>query len=369
MAIKILVLGTSGVLNDGITSWMRQTFGAMNLEGLEIVTVAFEDCDPSVVDAVEKVGIRVVTVPSRKKNPRAYVRAYRALLEKENFSIVHVCCNSALASFELREARKYSVKMRIAHSHNTTCGHRVADRLLRPVLYREATDYYACGKDAGKWLFGNRQFKVIPNGKDLGLFTFSSSVRVGARAELGLNDDAIALGHVGRFNAQKNHGKLLEIFKELRGRSPRYELVLIGDGALFNQTKENAESLGIQNHVHFLGRRDDVPQLLNAMDCMVFPSLYEGFPNVVLEWQLNGLPVVMSETITDECAITPLVSQVALNDSAAVWADAIEDALKGRDRALDSASGVNSAKTAGYDIRDNAAMLRRLYMEGINRCK
>ena len=369
MAIKILVLGTSGVLNDGITSWMRQTFGAMNLEGLELVTVAFEDCDPSVVDSVEKAGIRVVTVPSRKMNPRAYASAYRALLEKENFSIVHVCCNSALASFELREARKHSVKMRIVHSHNTTCGHRIADSLLRPVLYREATDFYACGNDAGKWLFGNRQFKVIPNGKDLDLFPFSSTVREDTRAELELNDGVVALGHVGRFNDQKNHVKLLEIFKELRGRSPRYELVLIGDGALFNQSQEMAESLGIQGHVHFLGRRDDVPKLLNAMDCMVFPSLYEGFPNVVLEWQLNGLPVVMSETITDECAITPLVSQVSLNASEAVWADAVEGALGGRDRELDSAAGVTSARNAGYDIRDNAAMLRTLYIEGIDRCK
>lgn len=368
MAIKILVLGTSGVLNDGITSWMRQTFGAMNLEGLEIVTVAFKDCDPSVVDAVEKVGIRVVTVPSRKKNPRAYARAYRALLEKENFSIVHVCCNSALASFELREARKYSVKMRIAHSHNTTCGHRIADSLLRPVLYREATDFYACGNDAGKWLFGNRQFKIIPNGKDLDRFSFSSAVREDARIELELNDGVVALGHVGRFNDQKNHAKLLEIFKELRGRSPRYELVLIGDGALFNQIKEKAEALGVQSHVHLLGRRDDVPKLLNAMDCMVFPSLYEGFPNVVLEWQLNGLPVVMSNTITDECAITPLVSQVSLNANAAVWADAVEDALRGRHRELDSASGVTSVRNAGYDIRDNAAMLRRLYLEGVDSC-
>ena len=138
---------------------------------------------------------------------------------------------------------------------------------------------------------------------------------------------------------------------------------------MLSEIKDMAKALGVENAVIFLGRRDDVPRLLNAMDCMVFPSLYEGFPNVVLEWQLNGLPVVMSETITDECAITPLVSQVSLNASAAIWADAIEDALKGRNRALDSASGVNSARTAGYDIRDNAAMLRRLYMEGINRCK
>ena len=104
------------------------------------------------------------------------------------------------------------------------------------------------------------------------------------------------------------------------------------------------------------------------MDCMVFPSLYEGFPNVVLEWQLNGLPVVMSDKITDECAITPLVSQVTLEASPAEWADAVERTMAGRDRAADSAAARLTAKAAGYDIHENAAMLRRLYLEGVERC-
>lgn len=200
-------------------------------------------------------------------------------------------------------------------------------------------------------------------------FSYSPIARETARKELGLSGNELVFGHVGSFNEQKNHLKLLDIFSELYRRNSFCRLVLIGEGHLLSEIKDKAKALGVENAAIFLGRRDDVPRLLNAMDCMVFPSLYEGFPNVVLEWQLNGLPVVMSETITDECAITPLVSQVSLNASAAVWADAIEDALKGRDRVLDSASGVNSARTAGYDIRDNAAMLRRLYMEGINRCK
>ena len=367
--INVLVMATSGVKNDGITSWIKGTYGAMDLTGMKVESVAFDEVPEAVIKDVESTGVKVHRVPNRQKNPRDYARAFSDLLNARDYDVLHMCCSSSLCSFELREARKRVVGMRIAHSHNTMCAHRVADRILRPILYREATDFYACGTDAGRWLFGNRPFTVIPNGKELGSFAFSGDCRADARSELGLGNESIVVGHVGRFNDQKNHGKLLEVFASLRTRSTKYELVLIGDGGLFEQTKEKARALGVVEHVKFLGRRADVSRLLNGMDCMVFPSLYEGFPNVVLEWQLNGLPVVMSDTITDECAITPLVSQVGLDASAGVWADAVEAAVRGRDRAADSASAREAAKAGGYDINENAAMLRRLYLEGVERCR
>lgn len=368
-SIKILCLSTNGLLSDGITCWMKTIFSAMNLDGLEVTTTAFDGCPFDIVESVRKCGINVKIVPNRKTEIIKYMRAMRSLLKSSNFDIVHVCCNSATAAYEINESKGCGVGMRIAHSHNTMCTHRLANRLLDPLFQNGITDRFACGVDAGKWLFGSRQFTVIPNGKYLSDFSYSPIARETARKELGLSGNELVFGHVGSFNEQKNHLKLLDIFSELYRRNSFCRLVLIGEGHLLSEIKDKAKALGVENAVIFLGRRDDVPRLLNAMDCMVFPSLYEGFPNVVLEWQLNGLPVVMSETITDECAITPLVSQVSLNASATVWTDAIEDALKGRNRALDSASGVNSARTAGYDIRDNAVMLRRLYMEGINRCK
>lgn len=367
--VKILCLSTNGILSDGITSWMKTIFSAMDLNGFEVTTTAFVGCSLDIVESVRQCGINVEIVPNRKSDTLNYMRAIRNLLETGHFDIVHVCCNSATAAFEISEAKRCGVAMRIAHSHNTMCTHRFANSLLDLFFQKGITDRFACGVDAGKWLFGSKQFTVIPNGKNLSQFSYSSKVREVVRSELGFSDDESVFGHVGSFNKQKNHEKLLAIFIELYRRNSHSRLVLVGEGPKLSEIKNKVELLGIENAVSFLGRRDDVPRLLNAMDCMVFPSLYEGFPNVVLEWQLNGLPVVMSETITDECAITPLVSQVSLNASAAIWADAIEDALKGRNRALDSASGVNSARTAGYDIRDNAAMLRRLYMEGVNRCK
>lgn len=366
-SIKALVMSTSGAMNDGITSWMRQTFAAMDQSNLELTTLAFYGAPNDIVASVRNVGFDVLSVPSRKTNPKAYAAAFRRILEEEDFDIVHVSCNSALASFELREAKLHGVPMRIAHSHNTTCQHKVVDRLLRPIFYQELTDCYACGSDAGKWLFEGRPFTVIPNGKELDDWAFSSINSIDVRSELGLSNQDIVIGHVGRFNKQKNHEKLLHIFAELRRRSNRYRLVLVGDGNLFERTKILADQLGIGREVLFLGRRNDVPRILNGLDCMVFPSLYEGFPNVVLEWQLSGLPVVMSDTITDDVAITSLVKKLYLSASDAYWADEIESSLIGRDRTADSVEARKEAKRQGYDIHDDAALLRGLYFQGVKR--
>lgn len=362
-------MSTNGIKIDGITSWMMATFGAMSLNGVHITTTAFEGCRDEICDAVQNVGIEVLTVPNRKQHPYEYMLSFRKLIRSGNYDIIHVCCNSAMATFELLEAKKACVGMRIAHSHNTMCNHRVASFLLNPLFQSVITDRYACGRDAGKWLFGKRSFTVIPNGKDLSAFSFSPAIRFSARKALGVGADEFVLGHVGSFNNQKNHAKLIEIFNRVLMRMPNAVLMLVGEGPLMSSVKAQVEAIGIASHVHFLGHREDVPSLLNAMDCMVFPSLYEGFPNVVLEWQLNGLPVVMSSAITDECVITPLVSQISLEASADSWADAIESAMLFRDRAFDSSDAVVSAKAAGYDIYENASMLRRLYFEGVARCK
>ena len=367
--IKILCLSTNGILSDGITSWIKTTFSAMDLNGFEVTTTAFVGCSLDIVESVRQCGINVEIVPNRKSDTLNYMRAIRNLLEMGHFDIVHVCCNSATAAFEISEAKRCGVAMRIAHSHNTMCTHRFANSLLGPFFQKGVTDRFACGVDAGKWLFGSRQFTVIPNGKKLTEYSYSPIARKTVRSEFGFKEDDLVFGHVGAFNEQKNHKKLVDIFAELHRRNSSSRLVLIGEGHTLTEIRNKVKSLGVENDVLILGRRDDVPRLLNMMDCMVFPSLYEGFPNVVLEWQLNGLPVVMADSITEECAITPLVSRVGLDASASAWADSAEFVLGNRNRFEDSFAALTAAKSAGYDVNDISEMLRTLYLEGVKRSR
>ena len=367
--VKVLLVCTGGIKNDGITSWAIQTYGAMDRTGLDLTAVAWEDSPRDAVERVECAGLKVVQLPNRKSHLREYLCSFDELLE-HGFDVVHACGSSSFLGLELLLAKRAGTGMRIAHSHNTVCSHCVADRVLRPLLYNAATDLYACGVDAGKWLFGNRGFTVIPNGKDPVSFRFDSVKRLKVRKMLDISDDVIAIGHVGRINEQKNQSFLLDVFKSFLINNREARLFLIGDdGGLMSDVRNRVVELGLQGKVLFLGRRTDVSELLNGMDCMVFPSLYEGFPNVVLEWQYNGLPCVISDVITDECAVTPLVDRMSLRKSPNDWAAVVERKLLDSDRANDSIRASETLRVAGYDVNENAKMLKRLYIEGVERNK
>ena len=131
------------------------------------------------------------------------------------------------------------------------------------------------------------------------------------------------IGHIGRFMKQKNHEFLIDIFSEIHKCDKITCLVLVGNGELQEQIKDRVKEKGLQDCVIFAGVRADIPQLLSAMDVFLFPSLYEGMPNTVIEAQATGLPCVISDSITREADITGTVQYVSLNESDSVWAEKV----------------------------------------------
>lgn len=358
--MKILVLSTNGLIRDGITQWMKQYFTVTDQSGLEVGTVGRKEGDAALYREVSDAGIAVHILPPRRQVV-AYVHALTKLLRDGHYDGVHIGANSATSSIELFAAwRAHGVKMRAIHSHNTTCDHKIIDKLLRPVMYRLSTEYLACGTDAGKWLFGSRPFHIVPNGQDPQEFAFDQAVRDKVRAELGLDDSQIAIGNVGGLNKQKNQSFLLDIFAAWRTTHEGI-LFVVGGGPKLDELKAHASELGISDSVRFLGPRNDVPNLLQAMDIMALPSLHEGFPIVALEWQLAGLPCVISDTITDECIITDLVTMVSLTASRETWVRALERGLNDSNREEDSSRARKSLIDAGYDVHKNAADLKKFY--------
>ncbi|OUO58158.1 hypothetical protein B5F74_11030 [Collinsella sp. An271] len=364
--MKVLVISTNGIKKDGITAWMLSYFSTMNTSGIEIHSVAYEDVDSAAIESARRAGIAVHTLPRRSLAGK-YRRCLKSLMKGIGFDVVHVCGNSATMVLELSVAESAGVKVRIAHSHNTRCTHVYLDKMLRPFLYRIATDRYACGIAAGEWLFGDRDFVVIPNGKEIDRFRFSRRVRTKHRKDLGMGRETVAIAHVGTLNKQKNHGFLLRVFQELRKRSDCYHLFLMGDGDFQGTLQRRCSEMGIANSVSFLGWRSDVNELLNAMDCVVFPSLHEGLPNVVVEWQINGLPCVVSDAVSKECAFTPLVRFISLRNDPEEWADVVEASIATSQRDRDSVNGSLAAIEAGFDIVKDAEMLRELYLKGVSR--
>ncbi len=359
--MKILCINTNGLFNDGITNSILSYYENMDRHGLDIFLLdANGGIDSEITGRSKTAGLTLCYTAQRKKLI-SYILKTAAFIRREKFDIVHVHGSSALLAADLLAAWLGGCKIRIAHSRNTTCSHRSLDTLLRPLFYRLCNVRFACGREAGKWLFRDREFIVIPNGKDLKKYSFNASARDSVRREHGWEHYTV-LGHVGRFNEQKNHVFLLNVFRILAEKDDSFRLALVGTGrpGRVEKIRDLARDLNLEDRIDFLGERNDVPDLLHGMDLMLLPSLYEGLPNVVIEWQTAGLPALLSDRITKECAITDLVSFLPIDQGPECWADMVMR-FGPTDRITASRKACEQMRQAGFDIVEDAARLRELY--------
>lgn len=285
------------------------------------------DADSTLVPAgeIEGLGGRVFTVPPYQRLA-SYERELERLFRGEHWPIVHSHIN-ALSLFPLRAAKLAGVPVRVAHSHSTAgrgeTARNAAKSVLRTFSNLYPTHRMACSCYAGEWLFGRGvEFEVVYNAIDLSRFAFDADARARARADLGLVDDQLAIGHVGRFMPQKNHRFLVDAFFELSRLRPDAVLLLVGSGGGEAAAKGWAAERGVADRVRFLGRRDDVERLYQAFDAFVLPSLYEGLPLVSVEAQAAGLPCLLSDRITREVDVTGTVRFLPIDDPK-VWAEAL----------------------------------------------
>ncbi len=359
--MKVLHIPTGGLLFDGIYSCIAAYVSHMDKEDMIIDILATNAPESEMIKRIEKLGMGIQTIPFRKKNPVRYFGKLIYLIKKKKYDIVHVHGSSSLMVIELLAAKLAGCKVRIAHSHNTNCEHTKTDKLLRPLFMYLYTHAFACGKDAGYWLFGKKDFTILPNGRNLDLFAFSDDDRKSVRQEWNVDEDTLVIGHVGRFSREKNHQFLLEIFNEIKKKKPDVKLVLVGSGELMEDIRKKMNRYGLSHDIIMTGVVNDVQKLLSGMDIMILPSLYEGLPLVVIEWQMAGLPCVISDKVTDECMIENNVIRISLSEPPAVWAEKI---LKIRltDRKLSRDKVKQDMRLAGYDIREGAKKLEKYYL-------
>lgn len=291
-------------------------------------------------------------------------RSYRRKLKKffqehPEYTIVHVH-QDCLSSVALECAKECGVAVRIAHSHN--CNQDKNLKYLIKKYYMKkiptyATDLFGCSKSAGEWMFNGHAFQVLYNAIAADKYTYSENIACKIRREFHIGD-SILIGHVGRFNPQKNHSFLIDIFDQCLKLNSNMKLLLVGDGDDRKKIQEKVSLLGIEDKVIFAGVRSDVNELLQAMDVFVFPSLYEGLPVTMIEAQSSGLPCVISNQVSEECIVTNgLVTSKKLDESPMQWAEHILQKVH-RPRE----NHIEEIREAGYDIVTAAKYLEEFYL-------
>lgn len=311
-------------------------------------------------DEIESLGGKIYHLPKLNPFSKSYLNNLdKFFKEHKEYQIVH-CHQDCLSGVVLKVAKKNGVKFTIAHSHNAN-----QDKNLKYLIKifekrkipKYADKLFACGDEAGRWMFNTDNFEVLHNAIDTDLYTYNKEKADKVKKEFGI-ENKFVVGHVGRFNPQKNHEFLIDIFNEVQKIKEDSVMMLVGDGDLRPEIEQKVRDLGIENKVIFTGVRSDVNELMQAMDVFLFPSLYEGLGIVLIEAQASGLKCVISNTIPKDGVLTDDVTCISLAQSPVVWADEI---LKYQE--YKRTNNKEIIKKANYDIKNNAKVLEKFYIE------
>lgn len=314
-------------------------------------------------EPLKKLGCRIYHVARMRENFELYLKQLDTIFRNGKYDIVHshIGYKSFLA---LYYAKKYGVTVKIAHSH--TCNvpetkKEKCDRLIFASLTKYmATDLFACSHSAAKWMWHNDCY-IMNNAINTTQFAFSKEKRTTIRKAFGI-EDKFVIGNVARFSWEKNHEFLINIFAEIKKLRDNAVLMLVGRGDLEEIITKQVKELGLEKDVLFLGVRNDVPDLLNAIDVFLLPSKHEGVPVTLVEAQANGLPMFVSDTVTKEIKLADNVAYLSLSDTATTWAKTIVEANNQRNE-----NGIETVVSNGYDIEAEAEKMKQKYYELLKR--
>lgn len=350
----------------GAETMIMNLYRHMDRERMQFDFVIHTEDVCDYTEEIRRMGGRIYSMhPFRWNTAAGYGRQWRKFFRAHpEYSIVHGHMRST-ASLYLAEARRAG-RVAIAHSHNTSSGSGVSaavKNILQFPLRFQADYLFACSMQAGIWLYGRRachssRFHILPNGIETAAFRFDTQIRQEIRQELlgsGAADRPVFV-HAGRMEPQKNHDFLMQVMDEVRQLCPDACLWLCGSGPLQGRLEAAVLEAGLP--VRFLGVRTDMAALLQAADGMIFPSLFEGLPVTLVEAQAAGLPVLMSDTITREVALTGLVETLPLTAPPARWAGRALEMAKGTRNRSEYAGII---RQSGYDAAENADRLARFY--------
>lgn len=351
-------------LGGGVESVVMNYYRNIDRTKIQFDFICDEDSTDIPYDEIDALGGKVILIPPYQKVFK-YHKELKKVLKEGNYKIVHSHINT-LSVFSLCAAKSAKVPVRIAHSHSTTnkkeWKKNLVKQVLRPLTKLFATDYMACTEHAGRWMFGNKEYDkgnvyVLNNAIDVDKFKYDEKIRKEKRKELNIDDDTLVIGHIGRFVEQKNHRFLIDIFNEVHKKNLNTILLLIGQGPLMKEIKEKVKKLNIENSVKFLGQREDVNELYQAMDLFLFPSLYEGLGMVMIEAQCSGLPCIASTEVPKIAKINSNVEFVGLNDSLNYWINIINFYDRKKEK-ID----FDEIKNSAYDIQFEVNKLKNKYI-------
>lgn len=357
---KVLIVITTAYLpTGGLAGVVMNYYRKIDMNNLQIDIASTNEAPDMLVNELAQNGSRYYCL-----GKRLHVLSYIFHLYKlcKGYDVIHVNGNSATTVIEHLAAKMAGVKKRINHNHTSIPDHKTTSDILYPLFNKLVTDKVACSDLAGNWLYGAGNYLLLRNAVDVEKYKYSQEKRQYVRKRFGISDDCTVLGHVGKIYKPKNHPYLIRIFAEYRKLIPNSKLLLVGDGVMRQEVETLVDELDLSSFVIFAGLRTDIPEMLQAIDYFVFPSIWEGMPLSVLEALSSGITCIISDHITKDVMIGSHIHSMAIEKEPMEWAKYINEyQLPMRmDACKESANAITEA---GYNIKTEAGKLREIYLK------
>lgn len=355
--IRILHILTA-LNRGGIETMLMNYYSNIDREKVQFDFLVHRNGRFEYSEMIEKLGGKIFHVPPYNPYSLKYRRSFTTFFnEHPEYQIVH-CHLNCLSGLPLKEAKTAGVKTRIAHSHiiiNGWSPKEIYKRIAKHTIRFYTTDFFACSKEAGRWMFGNCETIIMPNAIDVQKFKYNEEIRNKMRKTI-TNKNEIIIGHVGRLTKQKNQSYLIHICELLRGKGIDYKMVFIGTGEDKDSLIQLVKKKHLEDSIIFKGSQDNVNEWMQAFDVFAFPSLYEGLGIVAIEAQTASLPTLCSENVPAEANISSNFIQVPLSNPGK-WAEIISK--------IEPKSRIDTSQVAldaGYDIKSCAFEFQEFYI-------
>lgn len=353
-------------VNGGVESVIYNYFSNMDLKKYEVHIISHGIRVKECADRFAQMGFIIHNITPKSIDFFKNLKEMEKIFRENKFDIVHSHLTE-WACIPMFLAWKCGVRVRINHSHMAEKPQGIKNTIYYGTRLKIgkvfSTDYFACGQDAGRYLFGqkaidNERVTILPNAIDYDKFKFCLARRNEIRNREEIGDSTVVIGNVGRFYEQKNHHFLVKIFDEFHKTHPNSKLILVGDGELMESVQDQVKKLKLDSMVRFLGNRNDVADWYSAMDVFVLPSFYEGLPVVGIEAQATGLPCLFSDQITTEIQISSNAAFMDLEAGPEEWANKISEMVL-----LSNFRCNVILDREKYDIKKRSAILDQFYQE------
>lgn len=316
-------------------------------------------------EEISSLGGRIYRI-SHPMNIRQHIKDAREFFNNHReYRIVHNHMQSN-GCIICREAKRAGIKTIIYHSHSAKVPmitkspmltlRRARNFWLNSIAIRNSNYFFACGESAAEALPTHLNVTIIRNAISIDQFKYDYRTRCKIREEFNCSNKLV-VGHVGRFDRNKNQVFAIKVYKKVLEKKPNSELWLIGDGVFKDRIVDKIKEEGLQKSVRLLGVRTDVSELLQAMDVFIFPSIAEGLPVSCIEAQTAGLQCVFSNGFDTNTVVTDNCRVLSLTDPLEKWANVVIDL--GQIERTDTSDNV---RRAGYDIKETSKFMENFYL-------